>query len=85
MRRHRLNGIEVGPVREAVTAYLQSLSHTRNDDYLLTAELLLHVFIRLEDCRPGKYQYPEKVTWDIIDGYVNNGTIMVPQLVEVTP
>jgi hypothetical protein len=74
-RRHRLNPEEVDPVKEAVEVYLEQLLETRDPEQMPTAEMAFRVLYRLRTHQPGRPHYPEPVTWDLIDSYLNNGTI----------
>lgn len=74
-RRHRINGVEIGPVKEAVENELRALCSARDGDDLLKATALFRVWWRFETHREGQPNYPEPIDWPTISGYVNT---MVP-------
>jgi hypothetical protein len=68
-RRHRLNGPEVGPVREEIRKGLRRMLEDHNGS-IYSAGMLLRVLIRLDDPHTGRYDYPP-LTWDAVASYVN--------------
>jgi len=78
-RKHGLYPHEFGPVYRAVHEKLVSLVKSR--EYLLEAEILFKVLWRFDNCRTGRPQYPEEITWGLINGYINGA--LTP--LEVTP
>lgn len=73
MRRHRLNGPEVSPVKEAVTNELRQLCQERRPGELFKAQMLFRVCWRLETHRQGQPDYPEPLDWPTMAEH-----IMVP-------
>ena len=67
-RRHRLNPVEVDPVKEAVHFYLLRLLEERQD--LLTASIPFRAFYRIDAyCKKNKPSYPPHDTWEEIGNY----------------
>lgn len=64
-RQHRLNAHEVGPVMETVALRLRELVDARVNMDL--AETLFKVLYRFEECKVGRPSYPDPVTWDVIE------------------
>ena len=60
LRRHRLNGVEVNPVMEAVGFRLRHLVEERED--LLTAQILFRVHYRLREHITNRPSYPPHST-----------------------
>lgn len=56
MRRHRLHGIELGPVKRAVEAQLSELLNNRENE--LEAEILFRILYRFNHPYTGKPRYP---------------------------
>lgn len=74
MRRHRLNHIELGPVKRAVRGQLIQLLEDRMDP--LEAELLFRVWYRMQNPRPGQPDYPD-FSWSTLRTHVQPES-MVP-------
>jgi hypothetical protein len=47
----------------------------RDPEDLPAAEQLLHVHLRLSDCRSGRYAYPKDLDWNEVAHYINNARI----------
>lgn len=71
-RRHRLNGLEVGPVKEAVRADLMRRLAERDD--LLTASILFRFWYRISTHCMNKPRYPLHETWRQMEAHIN-GTV----------
>jgi hypothetical protein len=72
-RRHRLNGDEVDPVKEAVYHKLLQLLEEKED--LPTAEILFHVYYRLREHVTSRLNYPPHSMWSEIRSYLDYGTV----------
>jgi len=72
-RRHRLNPVEVDPVKEAVELRLKQLVQKEED--LLTASILLRVYYRLMEHVTNRPSYPPHDTWTEISSYLSYGTV----------
>ena len=67
-RRHRIHGVELDPVREAVHADL--LRRLRDREDLLTTSILFRFWYRIHvHCR-NKPAYPDHETWEAIESYM---------------
>lgn len=66
-RRHRLNMIEVNPVREAVRDELLEMLERR--EHPLQAEILFRVWYRLETHPHGRPDYPE-FSWATLTAFL---------------
>jgi hypothetical protein len=76
-RRYRLNESEVEPVMGLVRCRLLELVEYREG--LGEAELLFRVLYRFETYRVGRPMYPDPVTWETIQNWVEeNGPIQIP-------
>jgi hypothetical protein len=73
-RRHRLHPVEVPAVMTAVRLRLQQLVKERSN--FDEAIVLFRVLTRFEVHRSGRPNYVEPLTWEIIRGYLKNGTIL---------
>jgi len=74
MRRHRIHGAELGPVKEAVHTDLLRRLEDRED--LLTTAILFRFWYRIETHVTNKPRYPPHETWGEIEAHMNYGTIM---------
>lgn len=74
MRRHRLNQIEVAPVKHALENELRVLSDEASPRNLLNGTILFRVWWRLQNHRSSRPRYPTPITWAIIRAYIN-GTV----------
>ena len=72
-RRHRLHGFEVPEVIEGLR--LRLWYHLESRTNLLAATVAFRAYYRLIEHRAGRPDYPEPVTWETINDYVNNGSI----------
>jgi len=71
-RRHRLHGEEVPEVIEGLRLHLQAHLEERQD--LPRAAVAFRAFYRLVTHQVGRPDYPEPVTWALIESWLN-GTI----------
>jgi hypothetical protein len=71
-RRHRIHGEEVPEVIEGLRLRLRQHLKTRGD--LLGATVAFMVLYRLVTHQAGRPDYPEPVTWSLIESWIN-GTI----------
>lgn len=71
-RRHRLHSEEVPEVIEGLRLRLQHHLKARGDLY--GATVAFRAFYRLMEHRAGRPDYPEPVTWSLIESWIN-GTI----------
>lgn len=72
-RRHRLNGVEVPPVMEAVEFRLRQLLEDKED--LLTSSILFRVYYRLREHVTNRPNYPPHGTWEEISSNLSYGTV----------
>lgn len=72
-RRHRLHGIEVPEVIEGLRLRLRRHLESRED--LLGATIAFRTLYRLETHPRGRPDYPDPVTWGLIENWIKNGTI----------
>lgn len=68
-RRHRLNSLEVAPVRHSVRSQLVELLENHSERDRLNAEILFRVWWRLEHCRPGAPNYPP-FSWATLRAFI---------------
>ena len=80
-RRHRISGSELPHVTEAIEHQLREQLQIRTDP--LQAEQLFRLWWRIMIHREGRPDYPEPITWDVIESHLDNNTIMVPLVLEV--
>ena len=74
-RRHRITGLELGPVKNAVRTQLTDyLEHRRPR---LEAEILYRVLYRMENPNPGQPHYPN-FSWAAVRALVQPERMMVP-------
>ena len=73
-RRHRLNELEVPETIEALKDRLQLLCKDR--ELLLSAEICFKAWYRLSQHIQGRPSYPEPITWQAIEDYIKNGTVL---------
>ncbi len=71
-RRHRLHGDEVPEAIEGLR--LRLLQHLKTRENLYEARVAFRAFYRLSTYCRGRPSYPNPVTWDLIDSYLN-GTV----------
>ena len=71
-RRHRLNSDEVPEVIEGLR--LRLLQHLKTRDDIYGATVSFRAYYRLSTYCRGRPSYPNPITWDLIDSYVN-GTV----------
>ena len=76
-RRHRLQGGELQPVKEAVYRDLVRRIESR-DDLLLTASLF-RVWFRIETHCRNKPSYPGHSTWEELEASLAFGTVSPPR------
>ena len=75
-RRHRLNPVEIDPVKEACYHRLLHLLEERVPEDLLEASALFRVWYRIHTYCTSKPAYPSHDTWDgIASNILNNGTV----------
>lgn len=75
-RRHRLHGEEVPEAVEGLCLRLQQHLKTRDDLY--GATVAFRAYFRLSTYCRGRPSYPNPVTWNLIDSYVN-GTVSMEE------
>ena len=75
-RRHRLQGDELQPVKEAVYRDLVRRIESR-DDLLITA-CLFRVWFRMETHCKNKPSYPGHSTWEELEASLGFGTVSPP-------
>ena len=68
-RRHGLQPHEFGPVFRTVNHKLLQLVEKR--DNFSEAEALFKVLFRFDNCKSGRPEYPEEITWQLITEYIN--------------
>ena len=71
-RRHRLHEDEVPEATEGLR--LRLLQHLKTRENLYEARVAFRAFYRLSTYCRGRPSYPNPVTWDLIDSYLN-GTV----------
>ena len=74
-RRHRINGLELGPVKNAVRTQLIAYLEARRSR--LEAEILYRVLYRMENPNPGQPNYPD-FSWAAVRALVQPERMMVP-------
>ncbi len=75
-RRHRLNSMEIDPVKEACYHRLIQLLEERDPEQLLEASILFRVWYRIDTYCTGKPAYPPHDTWNgIASNTLNYGTV----------
>ena len=79
-RKHGLFPHEFGSVYRAVQSRLKIL--LEQQDNLVEAEILFKVLWRFDNCRAGRPQYPDEVTWKLIDEYVY-GALTSPERIQM--
>ncbi len=77
MRRHRLNGFEIEPVKESVRTRLIELLESRKRK--TEAEVLFRVWYRLETHCTNRPNYPE-FSWSTLRFYIRPETVPLPYL-----
>ena len=75
-RRHRISGSELGPVTTAIEHELHDLLLTKSDIH--TGEQLFRLWYRIMIHREGRPDYPDPITWGVIESYLSTKSIMVP-------
>jgi len=74
-RRHRINGLELGPVKRAICTQLTDYLEARKPR--LEAEVLFRVLYRIENPNPGQPDYPD-FSWAAVRALVQPERMMVP-------
>lgn len=75
-RRHRLNSIEIDPVKEACYYRLINLLEERAPEDLVEASALFRAWYRIHTYCTSKPAYPSHDTWDgIASNILNYGTV----------
>jgi len=74
-RRHRINGLELGPVKNAIRTQLIDYLEARRSR--LEAEILYRVLYRMENPNPGQPNYPD-FSWAAVRALVQPERMMVP-------
>ena len=72
-RRHRIQSIELEPVKEAI--YQDLIRRLESKEDLYSAACLFRFWYRLENHITSKPIYPPHDSWDQIRAYIFNGTI----------
>lgn len=80
-RRHRISGSELPHVTEAIENQLREQLQIRTDP--IQAEQLFRLWWRIMIHREGRPDYPEPITWSVIDSHLSNTPLMVPLVLEV--
>ena len=74
-RRHRINGLELGPVKRAICTQLTEYLEARKPR--LEAEILYRVLYRIENPNTGQPNYPD-FSWSAVRALVQPERMMVP-------
>lgn len=75
-RRHRLNPVEIDPVKEACYHRLFYLLEERAHEDLLEASILFRVWYRIDTYCTSKPAYPPHDTWEgIASNILNYGAV----------
>ena len=74
-RRHRLNPVEIDPVKDACHYRLLQLLQDRIPEAFLEASILFRVWYRIHTYCTSKPSYPPHDTWEEIQGYLSYGTV----------
>jgi len=74
-RRHRLNSMEIDPVKVACYHRLLYLLEERAPEDLLEASALFRVWYRINTYCRNKPSYPNHGTWKEISSYLSYGTV----------
>lgn len=77
-RRHRLNAIEIIPVKNACCNRLIQLLQDRTPEDLLEAIALFRIWYRIENYVKNKPKYPPHETFNQIASSLNYGTETPP-------
>jgi hypothetical protein len=74
-RRHRLRDVEIPEVMAGLRLRLAQLLEAREDP--ASAEISFKALYRMENYMPhgGKPGYPEPVTWQLIEEFLDNGAV----------
>jgi len=75
-RRHRISSSELPHVTEAIENQLREQLQIRTDP--LQAEQLFRLWYRIQIHREGRPDYPDPITWSVIESYLSNTPRMVP-------
>jgi len=81
-RRHGLQPHEFGPVFRAVKHRLFQLVENRSN--FPESEALFKVLFRFDNCKPGRPEYPEEITWQLITEYINGPLAPTPEILNTT-
>ena len=74
-RRHRLNSMEIDPVKVSCYHRLLYLLEKRAPEDLLEASALFRVWYRIHTYCTSKPAYPDHGTWGEISAYMDFGTV----------
>lgn len=74
-RRHRLNSMEIDPVKEACYHRLLQLLEERDPEQLLRASTLFRVYYQLREHVTNRPSYPPHDAWEEISAYLSFGTV----------
>ena len=69
-RRHRIHEEEVPEVTKGLVLKLRQHLETKKD--LIAATICFRCLYRIEEHRVGRPDYPEPVTWSLIENWINN-------------
>lgn len=72
-RRHRLNPVEIYPVRDACHHRLIQLLQDRSPEDLPKASILFRVWYRIDAYCTNKPKYPPHDSWEEISAFLNYG------------
>ena len=81
-RRHRISHNELPPVTEAIENQLREWLQFRRSEHIHSAEQLFRLWYRIMIHREGRPDYPEPITWGVIDEYLGGTGEMVPFMLE---
>lgn len=77
-RRHRLNPMEINPVKNACQNRLVQILRDKNPEDILEAMVLFRVWYRIENYVKNKPKYPPHETFEQITSGLNYGTETPP-------
>ena len=78
-RRHRLQDFEVPEVLKSLR--LQLIKHLEMKEDFLQAQITFRVYFRLNEHNIGRPNYPDPLTWQVMEEYIN-GTVFSSNIEE---